>query len=185
MKGMVMRDFNTMVVVDFEATCWDEQEKLVKPRGEIIEIGVAIVDLKTLSITNKDRILVKPATTTVSEYCTALTGLTQIIVDTGVSLLDACQYLRKVHKSKDRIWASYGQWDLNQIVSECNERGIPYPFSHMHINIKAVASTALRTKMNLNTALETLGMKFIGTPHAGMDDAVNAARVYTQVIKPL
>jgi inhibitor of KinA sporulation pathway (predicted exonuclease) len=88
-------------VVDVEATCWDGRP----PEGqtnEIIEIGLTVVDLEAVKRVAKHRILVRPARSAVSGFCTELTGLTQAEVDGGVSFAEACRTLAKEHLAGKR-----------------------------------------------------------------------------------
>lgn len=69
-------------VVDVEATCWAGSP----PPGavsEIIEIGLTVVDLDAGERVARHRILVRPVRSTVSEFCTELTGLTPHEVGQG------------------------------------------------------------------------------------------------------
>jgi inhibitor of KinA sporulation pathway (predicted exonuclease) len=116
-------------VVDVEATCWAG----APPNGldgarlggagqisEIIEIGLVVVDLDAGQRLSKHKILVRPQRSTVSEFCTELTGLTQAEVDSGVSYAEACQILAERHDSARRPWASWGRLkasDTKQPVS--------------------------------------------------------------------
>ena len=53
-------------------------------------------------------VLVRPACSTVSAYCTQLTTLTQADVDAGIPLADACRVLTQEHQSGQRLFASFG-----------------------------------------------------------------------------
>ena len=61
---------------------------------------------------------------------------------------------------------------------ECKRNKIKYPFIN-HFNIKGWARNELHKKKHcgVNSILEHLGMKFIGTPHYAIDDAVNEVRI--------
>lgn len=83
---------DAILVVDVESTSWQGDP----PPGqitEIIEIGLCVVSVRALERVERRSILVRPARSTVSAYCTQLTTLTQADVDAGVSLADACQTL--------------------------------------------------------------------------------------------
>ena len=100
-------------VIDVEATCWDGQP----PPGavhEIIEIGLTVVDVSARSRVSRHRILVRPARSAVSDFCTELTGLTQAEVDRGVSFAEACRILVEEHRAAERPWASWGEYDRLQ-----------------------------------------------------------------------
>ncbi|MEL7234583.1 MAG: exonuclease domain-containing protein, partial [Chloroflexota bacterium] len=70
-----------IIVIDMEATCWRSNRRPPDQVSEIIEIGVCVLDLDTLEPDRKMSILVKPTLSTVSEFCTRLTSLTQAQVD--------------------------------------------------------------------------------------------------------
>ncbi|WP_226026448.1 3'-5' exonuclease [Streptomyces hyderabadensis] len=167
-------------VIDLEATCWDRQP----PPGEvseIVEIGLAVVDLDTRERVGRHRILVRPARSRVSAFCTELTGITQAEADRGVSLARACDTLVREHGADARPWASWGDYDRKQFVRQCAADGVPYPFGfpaeRTHTNAKAVFTEAhgLRRRPGMAQALEIAGLPLEGRHHRGVDDAWNIA----------
>lgn len=114
-------------IVDVEATCWDGE----RPPGavsEIIEIGLTVVDLAAGERLSRHRILVRPARSRVSAFCTELTGLTQAEVDTGLDFAAACRLLATTYEAGARPWASWGDYDRKQFALQCRATGTPYPF---------------------------------------------------------
>ncbi|MFF4243653.1 exonuclease domain-containing protein [Streptomyces sp. NPDC001822] len=163
-------------VVDVEATCWSGDQ----PPGsvsEIIEIGLTVVDLATAERLTRHQILVRPARSTVSQFCTELTGLTQSEVDEGVSFAAACRLLAAGHHAGSRPWASWGDYDRNQFTRQCQATGTPYPFGRHHTNAKAAFTEAygLRKRPGMARALEIAGRRLEGRHHRGADDAWNIA----------
>ena len=163
-------------VVDVEATCWDRG----RPPGavsEIIEIGLTVVDLATAERLARHRILVRPARSTVSAFCTELTGLTQHEVDSGVSFAEACRLLAAEHHAGSRPWASWGDYDRNQFTRQCQHTRAPYPFGLHHTNAKAAFTEAygLRKRPGMAQALQIAGLRLEGRHHRGEDDAWNIA----------
>ena len=72
-------NYQRIVCLDLEMCCWDDGRD---PRtGEIIEFGLAEVDLIEGKVIKRAQYYVKPDTHEVSEFCTELTGITQKIVD--------------------------------------------------------------------------------------------------------
>ena len=68
------------LVIDIESTCWDHKT----PEGmdnEIIEIGISGIDYKTKEVRLRETIVVKPEYSTISDFCTELTTLTQEYID--------------------------------------------------------------------------------------------------------
>ncbi|MFI6166846.1 exonuclease domain-containing protein [Nocardia sp. NPDC051052] len=169
-------------VIDVEATCWDG----ATPPGavsEIIEIGLTVVDLTSGERRDKHRILVRPARSTVSEFCTELTGLTQDEVDTGVSFADACRLLATEHQAGIRPWASWGDYDRKQFLSQCDVTATEYPFGHRHTNAKLVFSEAygLKRRQGMAGALHIAGLPLEGRHHRGEDDAWNIAALVLDI----
>ncbi|MFF0484450.1 exonuclease domain-containing protein [Streptomyces sp. NPDC004435] len=161
-------------VVDVEATCWDT----APPPGqvnEIIEIGLTVVDLAAGERVGRHRILVRPARSRVSAFCTELTGLTQAEVDTGVDFATACRVLARDHAAGVRPWASWGDYDRKQFTRQCEATRTPYPFGRRHTNAKAVFTEAhaLPRRPGMAQALTHAGLPLEGRHHSGEDDAWN------------
>jgi len=172
-----------ILVVDIEATCW---EGAIPPgqESEIIEIGICPLDIASGQCLEKESILVKPECSCVSEFCTQLTTLTQGQVDRGIAFKDACSILRKNYLSKERIWASYGEYDRNQFERQCQSRSITYPFGNRHINVKSLLAVvyALPREVGMAQALELLNLPLAGTHHRGCDDAWNIAGILSKLV---
>lgn len=161
-------------VIDVEATCWAGEP----PPGavsEIIEIGLTVVDLDTGERVARHRILVRPARSAVSPFCTELTGLTQAEVDTGVGFSEACRLLAAEHRAGSRPWASWGDYDRHQFTRQCLATGTEYPFGSRHTNAKLVFTDAhgLRKRPGMAQALRIAGLPLEGRHHRGEDDAWN------------
>ncbi|MFJ6632163.1 exonuclease domain-containing protein [Streptomyces sp. NPDC091376] len=171
-----MNPAHLLNVVDVEATCWEGQP----PPGavsEIIEIGLTVVDLHTRERVARHRILVRPARSEVSAFCTELTGLCGAEVDTGVGFAEACRTLAADHGAGARPWASWGDYDRHQFTRQCAATGTAYPFGHRHTNAKAVFtdSHGLRKRPGMAQALRIAGLPLEGRHHSGEDDAWNIA----------
>jgi inhibitor of KinA sporulation pathway (predicted exonuclease) len=173
-------------VVDVEATCWLGEP----PQGqtsEIIEIGLTVIDFEAGehgARVGRRRILVRPRRSTVSEFCTELTGLTQDEVDGGVSFAEACELLAAQHQAGARPWASWGDYDRNQFTLQCQRTATQYPFGRRHTNAKAVFAQAngLRKRPGMAGALKIAGLPLEGRHHSGEDDAWNIAALILQLV---
>ncbi|MFD7518590.1 exonuclease domain-containing protein [Streptomyces niveus] len=171
-------------VVDVEATCWEGWP----PPGqvsEIIEIGLTVVDLRAGERLAKHRLLVRPARSEVSPFCTELTGLTQAEVDGGLSYAQACRALAAQHRTGLLPWASWGDYDRNQFTRQCRRTGTEYPFGRRHTNAKVsfTASYGLRRRPGMAQALTTAGLPLEGRHHRGDDDAWNIAALILNLAK--
>ncbi len=180
------RRLDQILVVDIEATCWQGPP----PEGqvsEIIEVGIATLEVGTCERVKKESLLVRPVRSRVSAFCTELTTLTQDEVDGGVSLADACAHLRKKYRSRSRTWASYGDYDRLQFERQCERDGVEYPFSATHLNVKSLLGLALgmRFEVGMAKALALLGLPLQGTHHRGVDDAWNIAALLAELLRRL
>lgn len=175
---------NFLNVIDIEATCWDTNPPPEGEVSDIIEVGIAVLDLQTLEVAENTSILVKPTRSKVSPFCTQLTTLTQETIDAGVSLQDACSRLKKEFSAGDRVWASWGDYDRKIFERNCRELAIRYPFGPRHINIKTLYALLRRNpaEMGMERALEAEGLPLEGTHHRGGDDAKNIARIFAKLL---
>ncbi|GAA5005899.1 3'-5' exonuclease [Streptomyces siamensis] len=171
-------------VIDVEATCWEGQPP-PGAVGEIIEIGLTVVDLGTGERVEKHRLLVAPARSAVSPFCTELTGLTQEEVAAGVPFAEACRILAARHRAGERPWASWGDYDRRQFTRQCRATGTTYPFGHRHTNAKAVFTDAhgLRKRPGMAQALRVAGLPLEGRHHRGEDDAWNIAALILGLVE--
>jgi inhibitor of KinA sporulation pathway (predicted exonuclease) len=166
--------------IDVEATCWEGQPPPGET-GEIIEIGLTVVDLAARRRVSRHRIVVRPARSRVSDFCTELTGLTQAEVVGGVSFAEACQMLVEEYDARGRPWSSWGDYDRHQFERQCRAASVPYPFGRpaqaAHTNAKAVFTEAygLRKRPGMAGALRIAGLPLEGRHHSGEDDAWNIA----------
>jgi inhibitor of KinA sporulation pathway (predicted exonuclease) len=92
----------------------------------------------TLTRVERRDILVRPLRSTVSAFCTELTTLTQVDVEAAVRLAQACQGLAQEHHASSRLWTSYGDYDRQQFMRNCDEFGLPYLFGPGRLTVTPV-----------------------------------------------
>jgi len=173
------RLLDRVLVIDVEATCWPRGEEPPGFESEIIEVGVAEVDVASATLASNESILVCPERSMVGPFCTELTTLTSQQVAAGVSFEEACRTLRKRYASEDRPWASYGDYDRAQFDRQCAAAGVRYPFGRTHLNVKSLFALVHRLprEVGMADALRRLGLPLEGTHHRGGDDARNIAKI--------
>lgn len=178
------RKLDQILVIDVEATCWAG----APPEGqesEVIEIGICPLDVATGERLARRSILVKPACSKISEFCTQLTSLTPKQVDkNGISFAKACALLERKYGTKKRVWASYGDYDRNLFQRQCKARDVQYPFSSGHINVKSLFGImhALPYEVGMARAMAMCGLEVEGRHHRGDDDAWNIALLLSTLI---
>ncbi len=177
------KKLDQILVVDVEATCW-EGKPPAGEENEIIEVGICTLDVASGKRLEKESILVKPRSSTVSEFCTQLTTLTPAQVEQGITFAEACKILKKKYLSQQRVWASYGDYDRRQFERQCLAENVSYPFGSRHINVKTLFAVihALPYEVDMAAALQMLNLPLQGTHHRGVDDAGNIAGILSELL---
>lgn len=171
-----------LLCLDLELTCW-EQEAPPGQHPEIIEIGLAEVDLVGLTVSRTHSVLCRPVRSEISGYCTALTGITpERMKAEGIHLPDALNRIRKEYGSANKAWLAWGA-DNQTLAAACDARGVQSPFSDTYFDLGALfrLSFGLKDRTGLLDALDHLGMTFEGQPHRAETDATNTARLFIEL----
>jgi inhibitor of KinA sporulation pathway (predicted exonuclease) len=180
---MTARRLDRIIVIDVEATCW----KGDPPPGEcseIIEIGLCELDVVTGKRFQPRAILIRPEHSTLSPYCIKLTTLTPEMLEGGISFAEACALLEDKYLTRQRTWASWGDYDRLMFQSQCADLGFRYPFGQTHINVKNLVALrlGLKREVGVQDGARRMGLAFEGTIHRGVDDAWNIAAVLGRVL---
>lgn len=178
------RKLDSMLIIDVESTCW-ESNPPPDQFMEIIEVGICLLDLKNLSLKKEESIIVLPKYSTISDFCTKLTGWTQKEINKkGIPFSKACSIIKSKYKPFDRTWASYGDYDRVQFDKDCDRKKVRNPFGRSHINIKNLLPVffGLPKELGMETALELLGLELEGRHHSGADDAYNIGKILREII---
>jgi len=198
LKPSVHKTFDYFLVVDFEATC--ESKNLSDYPHEIIEFPGVLVDGRTGEQVSSWRRYVRPVINCqLSEFCTSLTGISQETVDSaepfpqvlaGFSSWLSDQGLC-TSTGKTMALVTDGPFDVGRFLRlNCSQSGVPVPrWAHRWVNIRKSFANFYRSHSGgyeklpgLQNMLEKLGMEFEGSPHSGLDDAKNIARVVSRLI---
>ena len=177
----------SLVIVDLEATCCN-QGTVPRHEMEIIEIGAVEVEPRTGEIRSEYQSFVRPVRhPTLTSFCLDLTSISQEDVETAMTFPDVMSDFRSwLTEISLYDFCSWGMYDRIQFEQDCRYHKVGYPFIGIHRNLKVEFSEAIGVpkKFGVGGALQKLGMSFDGTPHRGIDDARNIAKIYAQVIAP-
>lgn len=173
-----------ILVIDVESTCW-MAEPPAGQEAEIIEIGLCLLDVQSFIREGKRSLLIRPERSTISPFCTQLTSLTPADVAQGLPFSQACDLLRREYHSRERVWASYGDYDRRQFERQCQNRNIAYPFGPSHLNIKNILALTRGwpNEVGLAEAIELLGGQLEGHYHRGHDDAWNIGWILARLLQ--
>ena len=175
-----------IIVVDLEATCWEDNKEKQNAEMEIIEIGGVLLD-DNLDVIEKVSVFIKPIINPIlTDYCKNLTSITQEDVNAAQEFPQALQcFTRAIQKHLSpsdtldkHILASWGLFDKTQLIKDCERHEIEYPFGQ-HWNVKQgfTKKQGVKKRFGLKKALQRLSLEFEGNPHRGIDDAYNVARI--------
>jgi len=181
-----MKNFRFVNVLDTEATCYEDGIFPEPEMQEVIEFGITTIDLDSRSIVRTISIPVKPGMSSVSEFCTKLTGWTQAKLERqGVSFAAALQRLSEKHGALNRLLVTDSNGDMELIETECRRLGLESPFGQERQNVATLFALLTRQKRNLSLKemLAHFGLDFIGTPHRAGDDSYNIARLFLRLLE--
>ena len=173
-------NLSKLIIIDVEATCWPKGEKPENESSEIIEIGICLFDILNWRPMIKGQLVIQPVFSTISKYCTELTGWTTFAIhERGILFSDACNTLALVYDTKKYPWASWGDYDRTAFENDCRKKVVRYPFSGSHFNLKNIFAVhnKLSKGVGMRRALELLEIPIEGNLHSGADDAWNIGRI--------
>jgi len=180
-----METTDEIIIIDLEATCWEQDGDYQRQHSEIIEIGICKMDARTGRVIKNEGVLIKPVHSEISSFCTKLTSITPAMVEQdGFSLKEACEILEGEYGSRELTWASYGAYDKQMLKEQCIKFGVKYPMSSQHINVKTFFADKhqLSRGVGMAGALKMLNVPLLGTHHRGVDDARNIAKIISHLL---
>jgi Inhibitor of the KinA pathway to sporulation, predicted exonuclease len=173
-----------ILFIDVEMTCWSGAPPEGQ-RSEVIEIGVAELDLDTLEVVRSQSYLVQPVFSRISEYCTELTG---IAVDDvrrrGRPLKEVASRLQKDFGTRSKQWLSWGP-DRRALERDFAEKGIPFCFSAAFVDmgLEFKHSLGQSRSIGLTRAMQLYGLERTGRIHSGEGDAIDTALLWAEMAR--
>eukprot|EP00933_Yihiella_yeosuensis_P071380 TRINITY_DN7958_c0_g2_i3.p1 TRINITY_DN7958_c0_g2~~TRINITY_DN7958_c0_g2_i3.p1 ORF type:complete len:478 (-),score=100.85 TRINITY_DN7958_c0_g2_i3:157-1590(-) len=183
--------FDVFAVLDFEATCDNEQQ--IEPQ-EVIELPIVLVDARSGIVIDKFRTYVQPVhNPQLTSFCTELTGIEQHLVDNAPTwteaLLQAQTWLDEQlakHNVQSFIFVTCGDWDLKTMMPrQCKVSGMHVPERFQRwLNIKNFFKSATgQGARGMAQMLQSLELKLEGRHHSGLDDSCNIARILLKLLQ--
>lgn len=164
------------LVIDLEGTC-SEDESLPRAESETIEVGAVILspaDCVRLRFTRFVRPVVNPVLT---EFCTELTTITQADVDRAETFPPVFrQLLDFAEPFHLKTFYSWGTYDRDQLVRDCQRHEIAYPF-RFHVDMAKLFRQKTGRKRGSRGALRYFGIEPSGARHRGMDHASDYSKM--------
>uniref|UniRef100_A0A4W6DM34 ERI1 exoribonuclease 2 n=1 Tax=Lates calcarifer TaxID=8187 RepID=A0A4W6DM34_LATCA len=199
--------FSYLIVIDFESTCWREKNNYSQ---EIIEFPAVVLNTSSGDIESEFHTYVQPQERPIlSEFCTELTGITQMQVEAGIPLQIClsrfCRWLQNLQLEKGVVFPNtqqrcsapspsqklctfltWSDWDLGVCLQyECKRKQLHKPdVLNSWIDLRSTYRLFYNRKpKGLNGALQDLGIQFSGREHSGLDDARNTAQLAARMMR--
>jgi 3'-5' exoribonuclease 1 len=166
------------LVVDLEATC-DDLNSIPRTEFEIIEIGAVLVDGASLRPLEEFSTFVRPVWHPfLTPFCTKLTSIRQKDVDRAPLFAQAIAQLTEFLGEREVVFASWGNYDWNQLTLEAQRNRVVLPNTCGRVNLKSELARRTNDRpRGMARALASCGLSLDGTHHRGIDDARNIARM--------
>ncbi|KAL7404981.1 hypothetical protein ABVT39_021973 [Epinephelus coioides] len=199
--------FSYLIVIDFESTCWREKNNYGQ---EIIEFPAVLLNTSTGEVESEFHTYVQPQEhPMLSEFCTELTGITQMQVEAGIPL-QIClsrfsRWLQNLQLEKGVVFPNrqqrssapslsqklctfltWSDWDLGVCLQyECKRKQLHKPdVLNSWIDLRSTYRLFYdRKPKGLNGALQDLGIQFSGREHSGLDDSRNTAHLAARMMR--
>lgn len=161
----------TINVIDVEMECWAD-----KSPGRIIQIGICQIDIQKVEIIKGDHFYINNRD--ISDYCTKLTGITQMMSNAGHPENMVKSILLEKYNLKKSMWASWGTQDV-----KCLKK-YDWPSNGNHIDVRRIFPLFFgNDPKSLTKSLNDIGLEFEGRPHCAMWDAYNTSKIIIEILK--
>lgn len=167
------------IIVDLEATCWDEKGHGNK--NEIIEIGAVCINEYKQEESQFSEFVKPILNPRLSDFCTGLTTITQKDVDAADTFDKViARFKTWIGLEEEYMLCSWGLYDKNQFISDCHLHKLNTSWLEHHISLKHQYTEikGLKRHTGMSGALYMENLKLQGTHHRGIDDARNIAKIF-------
>lgn len=168
-------NWEELLLVSIKTTSHDSKK-------EIIEIGVCNFETKTGKKYDLVSFFVKPIYSRVTEHCTKITGVTASDVSDAVSFFDMCNFLKENYDSKNKPWASYGNFAESIIRRQCFEQDIEFPFSDRFLNLRHVSALMFFTEGEVSLKDSLVNFGILAGNNTCEDDVLNSGIVLAKIL---
>jgi len=162
-----------------------------KPSGTIIQVGCVIGNLVTGVILEEYTAHIK-INEKLSEYITKLTGIKQVDIDNGITLAEAYEKIKELHKKYEcfRNFLQWGQGDSEYLRKCLNLDDEIFIGGRRTIDAKTIYvsyrfANNLSHQSGLSKSMVKLGLLFNGKKHQACDDARNTFTIYRELLRRL
>lgn len=165
-----------------------------QPSGKLIEVGICVGDIQTTSNNWEVKSWLLDPQEDISPFITELTGISNDdISENAVPLSQmAVELAELIEKHKPFVNPiTWGGGDMTALLDLIHSTGESFPyFGRRWIDVKTVftflkmtSPSGFNHKMGLRSALQSMGVSFVGTQHRASADAMNTLRLWQDVCR--
>lgn len=178
-------DVEHLLVCDLEMTCDEGVEAFP---SETLDVGMVVLDARTLEEVDRFESLVRPVVTPVlTEFCTKLTGLTQAMVENEREYPEVAEDLRQfVSKYPSSRFVQWGSGDARQLEKDDARNDLePTLCGVTPFNLKEAFAKfkGSKTQYGLLRVMQLLQLERYGQAHRAFSDAMDTAAVARHLFK--
>jgi len=168
------------IILDLEATCWENNRSL---QNEIIEIGAVKVNANGEVISEFCEFIKPKLNPELSDFCKKLTTIKQEQVDNADEFPEVIKRFQE-WIGGDYYLCSWGFYDKKQFKQDCQFHSLDISWLRKHISVKHQHGkfNSEGKPLGIGQALKLEGLELDGTHHRGIDDAKNIAKIFIKYI---
>jgi len=174
------------LVIDLEGTCCDDGS-IPPDERETIEIGAVLVHSPSLVEVSNFGAIIRPVRHPIlTEFCSSLTGITQVMVESDTSYIFP-QAFAIFHAwfshFPDHMFCSWGRYDKEQFGRDFAYHSMQSPFKE-HLDLSGLFKRKIGRKRGHRGAMKFFGLQPDGDHHRGLSDARNIAKMLPFLLRP-
>lgn len=156
-------------VIDLELNQWKGG------KAQIIEFGIAEVDLASGRIIKSDNIVIRPSykSPRLTRIVREITGLSHAAVRAGLPLPKALKKIERRYRFSKRPWAAFGPTEMRVLM----ENEVPFSHSYVDVQMLVTLQNKLDSIPSLEKCLKMYGLEPAQGMHCASVDAVETARL--------
>lgn len=154
-------------------------ELIKAAKTEIVQVGLAVVDLNKKEVTKNIGFYVKPQSMEGYTYdFFKLTGIKQKLIEYGLPLQQVIDILNVKYGLKSRPFVCFGK-DWKCLIEECYDKNIKIEIDNVFdLSLFLTLIHKNENNMSLHHFLTSVKLNFEGQQHNAVADAFNTARLF-------
>ncbi|MBY6017920.1 exonuclease domain-containing protein [Halomonas denitrificans] len=178
-----------ILCIDTELTCWDDPAYQKAQTLEIIQFGLAEIDIERFCVSRTGSYYITNVRHPVSKFCYQLTGISQSTLDKrGMPLAQAAELLTTKWGVGQR-WNGLVSWgdERSWMAPDFTAKGVDYPFHNGLLNLadyyRFNFCSHRRERASLTSAAIRYGVEVAQPQHNAEADALTLANLVMAMIR--